>query len=222
MGALQTTSNRGSFHRSFYRGGSKTTSTDQNTWTYKGNNQSPPSRGFFRGGYRGNNFKGRGKGNIPRNSPSPNKQWLAHPSPDYTTPVGGRLQQFLPIWQSITSDKWVLGIIQHGYCLELTSNPPNIPLRSHKLSSEHIHLLKQEVQSFLLKGAIEPVPKQNQGSGVYSLYFLIPKKNSSLRPILDLRELNHYILSEHSHMVTHQQVLPLLQRAFTESRLCLL
>lgn len=132
--------------------------------------------------------------------------------PDYT-PVGGRLQQFHPIWQSVTTEKWVIGIIQNGYCLELTSNPPNIPPRTHKLSPEHLQLLEQEVQSLLLKGAIEPVTIQYQGSGVYSLYFLIPKKDCSLRPILDLRELNHYILSEHFHMVTLQQVLPLLQKA---------
>lgn len=80
------------------------------------------------------------------------------------------------------------------------------------MSHEHQTLLKQEVQALLFKGAVEPVPLQHQGSGVYSLYFLIPKKDGSLRPILDLRPLNKYTVSEHFHMVTLQDVIPLLQQ----------
>ncbi|KAJ1133799.1 hypothetical protein NDU88_000274, partial [Pleurodeles waltl] len=59
---------------------------------------------------------------------------------------------------------------------------------------------------------MELVPVSQQGSGVYSLYFLIPNKDGTLRPIPDLRPLNLYILSEHSHTVTLQDVIPLLQK----------
>lgn len=50
-----------------------------------------------------------------------------------------------------------------------------------------------------------------QDTQVYSLYFLIPKKDGALRPILDLRPLNRYILSEHFYMVTPQDIISLLQ-----------
>ena len=46
--------------------------------------------------------------------------------------------------------------------------------------------------------------------GIYSLYFLIPKKSSSPRPILDLRALNRYNRSEHFYMTTLQYVIMLL------------
>lgn len=59
--------------------------------------------------------------------------------PDHSTSVGGRISQFLPVWNNITTDRWVLQIIQYGYCLELTSTPPNIPPK-HKMSPEHITL----------------------------------------------------------------------------------
>ncbi len=44
--------------------------------------------------------------------------------------------------------------------------------------------------SLLAKRAVESVsPAQNE-SGFYSRYFLVPKKDNGLRPILDLRQLN--------------------------------
>ncbi len=36
------------------------------------------------------------------------------------------------------------------------------------------------------KGAIERVPPAQSESGLYSCYFLVPKKDGALRPILDL------------------------------------
>lgn len=70
----------------------------------------------------------------------------------------------------------------------------------------------QTRSSLLEKGAIEPVPLQYPGASIYSLHFLIPKKDGSLRPILDFRDLNLYIQSDHFHMVILQQVLPRLQQ----------
>ncbi len=42
----------------------------------------------------------------------------------------------------------------------------------------------------LAKDAIEPAPTAGMKSGFYSPYFILPKKSSGLRPILDLRVLN--------------------------------
>ncbi|KAJ1089482.1 hypothetical protein NDU88_002633, partial [Pleurodeles waltl] len=58
---------------------------------------------------------------IPLNNDFPNIPQ------SHTSPVGGRLQQFHSHWQNITTDQWVLSIIRNGYCLDLTSTPPNIP-----------------------------------------------------------------------------------------------
>ncbi len=49
------------------------------------------------------------------------------------------------------------------------------------------HVLHAEVLSLLAKGAVETVfPAQNE-SDFYSRYFLVPKMDGVLRPILDLR-----------------------------------
>ncbi|XP_039359982.1 alpha-2-macroglobulin-like protein 1 [Mauremys reevesii] len=51
-----------------------------------------------------------------------------------------------------------------------------------------------EVQSLLVMGAIEEAPKNEKGKGFYSCYFLIPKSKGGLRPILDLRGLNQFVV----------------------------
>lgn len=56
------------------------------------------------------------------------------------------------------------------------------------------------------------MPSHQRGKGVYSLFCLIPKKDGSFKPILNLRPLNKYILSEHFHIVMFQDVIPLLQQ----------
>ncbi len=51
-------------------------------------------------------------------------------------------------------------------------------------------MLQQELSSLLLKGAIEKVPQWDLERGFFSRYFLAPKRDGGLRPILDLRRLN--------------------------------
>ncbi|XP_061589562.1 LOW QUALITY PROTEIN: nucleolar protein 14 [Cololabis saira] len=52
--------------------------------------------------------------------------------------------------------------------------------------------LSQEIAKLFDKKAITRVHPRTQSSGFYSTYFLIPKKDTSLRPVLDLRGLNQY------------------------------
>ncbi|XDV41091.1 hypothetical protein PO909_010017 [Leuciscus waleckii] len=55
---------------------------------------------------------------------------------------------------------------------------------------EQVLVMEQEVNTLLEKGAIEYVPPSNRETGFYSRYFIVPKKDGGLRPILDLRVLN--------------------------------
>ncbi len=48
-------------------------------------------------------------------------------------------------------------------------------------------MLHQELSSLLLKGAIEEVPQSDLKLSFFSCYFLVPKKDGGLRPIVDLR-----------------------------------
>ncbi len=67
--------------------------------------------------------------------------------------------------------------------------------------------LRQEVQGLLEKGAIERLDEHTQKGGFYSTYFIIPKKDGRLRPILDLRPLNIYLKVYRFHMLRTVDVL---------------
>ncbi|KAJ1173150.1 hypothetical protein NDU88_004991 [Pleurodeles waltl] len=129
----------------------------------------------------------------------------------HSHPVGDRIRHHLPHWEHITTDGWVLQIIRKGYSLPFESAPPYMPPSLHHLPEDHLVLLRQEVTALLAKGAIERLPVPEVGCGCYSCYFLIPKKNKGLRPILDLRDLNYYFLKkEKFKMLALAQVLSAL------------
>jgi hypothetical protein len=69
------------------------------------------------------------------------------------------------------------------------------------------HVLRTEVQNLLAKGAIELVPLALKQAGFYSRYFLVPKKDGGLRPILDLRHLNRALMRRPFKMLTIKHIL---------------
>lgn len=110
--------------------------------------------------------------------------------PPIPSPVGGKISCYLQQWRRITSDQWVLNIIQFGHSLEFIEIPQTTPPLPR--FQKHLHLLKMEVSNMLQKGAIERVPFNQRGKGFYSRFFLIRKKLKNWRPILDMRNLNKY------------------------------
>ena len=77
-----------------------------------------------------------------------------------------------------------------------------------KTLPESFQILEQEVQSLLAKGAICEVPFTQDG--FYSRLFLVPKKDGSMRPVVDLSPLNRFIETPHfqmEHLTTVQSLL---------------
>lgn len=60
------------------------------------------------------------------------------------------------------------------------------------------------------KRAIEPVPLDCLGQEFYSRYFLVPKREGGLRPIMDLRGLNLYLKDKKFCMITLQSIFPFI------------
>ncbi len=54
--------------------------------------------------------------------------------------------------------------------------------------------MEQEFNALLEKGAIEYVPHSNRETGFYSRYYIVPKKDVGLHPILELRVPNDTVI----------------------------
>ena len=130
------------------------------------------------------------------------------PADPFPFPHTSRLSPYLHNWTLITNDIWVLNIITSGYRLEFTRLPPlgQVSLTSFDL------LLEEEICTLLQKGAIQVVPSKDILDGFYSRYFLVPKKDGGLRPILDLRDLNKFLAVRKFKMVTLESIIHLLRQ----------
>jgi len=111
-------------------------------------------------------------------------------------PTAGRLPQCLQNWQEITADQWILQVVQ-GYKLELLATPAQkSPPRT--LGAKNHHLIGEEVQKLIAKGAVRRVtPCADQ---FLSQIFLVPKRDGSFRPVVNLRPLNQFMQQVHFKM----------------------
>ncbi len=98
--------------------------------------------------------------------------------------------------------------VRRGYTLQFARRPPRFRgVLATTVRSENTQVLRAEVMNLLEKGAIEIVPTAQSESGFYSRYFLVPKKDGGLRPILDLRLLNYALMKRSFRMITLKQIL---------------
>ena len=97
---------------------------------------------------------------------------------------------FLDQWQSITSNSFVLNMVQ-GHHLQLRSHCPlchNLWQFSAKAAAAHLPIIQKEVNELLSKGVIEP---SSGGAGFYSSVFVVPKCTGGQWPILYFKQFNH-------------------------------
>lgn len=151
------------------------------------------------------------KGPVVSSLTSPRGNPAARAPNDGELRVGGRLQDFLPGWESISNNKWILSLIKEGLRIPFCSLPPTL-FRVTDLSAiqkEHAALLA-EVQSLLQKKVLTPVPQKERGMGFYSSLFLVKKPNGSFRVIINLKPLNKFIPYQKFKMETLKSTLNLL------------
>lgn len=118
-------------------------------------------------------------------------------SGDSTTPENnprahveaGLVSKYVYNWKKITSNKFILNIIENGYKIQFLDNP-SFPksIISNPKSHDNIFSINQQVSRLLDMGAISKVkPIQNQ---VLSRIFTVKKSNGEDRMILDLSLIN--------------------------------
>ena len=96
-----------------------------------------------------------------------------------------------------------------GLHLQFLRSPPlsEIPISlSHTSDKEKRILLSKEVQSLILKGAIERVQNPFQSPGFYSRLVLVPKITGGMKPVIDLSILNTFLLVPHFKMDTNRSI----------------
>ncbi len=137
--------------------------------------------------------------------PHPTQLIAAHPTTEQLKP----LRQFISAWKVIPGiSRWLLNVIERGYTLQFRRRPPRFNGVVQSLTSpRNAQALRQEIGCLLEKGAVERVPPHELESGFYSRYFVVPKRDGGLRPILDLRPINRALCERQFRMVTLKQIL---------------
>ncbi|KAI2647325.1 Transposon Ty3-G Gag-Pol polyprotein [Labeo rohita] len=118
------------------------------------------------------------------------------------------LVDYLAAWKLLPNvSAWVLRTVEKGYSTQFGAPPPPFDgVFSTVVGPEQALVMEQEVVTLLRKEAIEVVPPHVRESGFYSRYFIVPKKDGGLRPIIDLRHLNRSVMKLKFKMLTIKQV----------------
>ncbi|KAK3101176.1 hypothetical protein FSP39_001539 [Pinctada imbricata] len=92
------------------------------------------------------------------------------------------------------------------------SFPPKTGVRKTNVQNVMLkQCIFEEIEDLLKKSAIEIVPKHQIGQGFYSTFFVVPKKDGGLRPILNLRPLNRHLHVPHFKMETLRTIISALE-----------
>ena len=122
----------------------------------------------------------------------------------------GRLKFHLKEWEEITSNKFILDIVQ-GYVIEFTSVPiQSSEPKQPKLEKHEEIALNALLEELLQKRVIEKCA--HEAGEFTSPVFLRPKKNGKYRMILNLKNLNKFISHIHFKMDTLQSCINLMTR----------
>ncbi|KAI2668514.1 Transposon Ty3-G Gag-Pol polyprotein [Labeo rohita] len=132
----------------------------------------------------------------------------AHTTPEASLERLVPLVDHLAAWKLLPNvSAWVLHTVERGYRIQFGAPPPPFNGVSPTLvGPEQGLVMEQEVATLLRKEAIEVVPPHDRESVFYSRYFIVPKKDGGLRPILDLRLLNRSVMRLKFKMLTIKQV----------------
>lgn len=126
--------------------------------------------------------------------------------------VGGRLKFFVPFWQSITSDSFILNCIK-GVQIEFQSSfqQTRIPnqIKCSALEKEKIDCI---IDRFISSCIIEEVD-HCEGEFISNI-FPVAKRNGDIRIILNLKPLNTHVSYEHFKMEHLSMALGLMEDNF--------
>ena len=110
-----------------------------------------------------------------------------------------RLQYFLKNWEKLTNDPFILELVKGYQILFLSEPSETTPPSTISMIQEETAIVDQEIQVMLKKGAIKLV-QPNIKNQFLSSMFIVPKKDSGHRPVINLKKLNKNIPYIHFKM----------------------
>lgn len=120
-----------------------------------------------------------------------------HPPLSPAPKVGAILKSFASSWNNISKDPWILLKVADGLQLEFISFPTQFARPSEGLMSESAREVgNKEVADLLEKGAITQIDSETVPQGFFSRLLAVPKKSGGHRPIINIKELNEFIVDE--------------------------
>lgn len=111
--------------------------------------------------------------------------------------ASGRLAAFSANWDKITSDPFVLQTVK-GYSIPFKGRRPYSKRDCARQCDPHSEEAKAEVEKLLQKEAIFQIAPSK--AKWISRMFFVPKKDGSLRPVINLKELNKKLNIPHFKM----------------------
>lgn len=129
--------------------------------------------------------------------------------------ITGPLHPYYAQWQALPGvPDEVLRTIRRGHEIRFEAGPPPYTgiVETQIPSDSKAQVLLLEIREMLSKGAIQAVERGTEIEGVYSQYFVVPKKTGGLRPILNLKRFNRWVRKETFHMLSVRQLLSMVTK----------
>lgn len=124
--------------------------------------------------------------------------------------IAGRLQQFLRVWKTICEDPVVLAWLK-GYKIPFHSRPKQLYEPADKeFSATEKREISKLLDEFLNKGIIKETAQAKDQ--FISRIFITPKNDGSFRLIINLKELNEFVITEHFKLEDQKTVVKLLSK----------
>ena len=130
-------------------------------------------------------------------------------SDDHQVCVSGRTALFLHNWEDLTRDPFVLSMVK-GVELDFLHTPVQSHYPGCLVPDHEKELVDIEISKLLQKGVIEEVDPC-EGQFILNI-FLRPKKNGSMRPIINLKRLTQCIDTPHFKMEHLLSFLPFIRK----------
>ncbi|KAL0174316.1 hypothetical protein M9458_030284, partial [Cirrhinus mrigala] len=140
---------------------------------------------------------------VPAGAPFHDTELAVQRNPEASLERLVPLVDYLAAWNLLPNvSAWVLHTVEQGYRIQFGA----LLVFPTLVGLEQGLVMEQEVDTLLRKEAIEVFLPHHRDSGFYSRYFIVPKKDGGLRPILDLRQLNRSVMRLKFRMLTVSQV----------------